>query len=320
MSKEVIFFLIVFCSMIVYNPVQTCGCAKFTYKPYMESNKYLARLPDSKKLNNLAFIGTHLSLSYNAEDEKLRTQELNIEQQLKYGIRVLDISVRPSKSKYFKIIASHTYLNLKLHNILFVTDKFLDDNPGEFIIMFIQSEHTAVPNATINNCKIIDNYIDDVWGGWRLVKNWDLNDPIGMYRNRILLASADPSFFECAFNINTRCAIDNQVNQRVDSHIYNIHHIQAFILQSVLNSLITSRHCNIIDISVSDNDRRDIVKDGGYKIGNTCVRPVNHLMTEMFQFSKRALTIVLADYVTQELIDKINDKNFRNSSWRGGWE
>ncbi|CAG5095599.1 Protein of unknown function [Cotesia congregata] len=46
----------------------------------------------------------------------------------------------------------------------------------------------------------------------------------------------------------------------------------------------------------------------------------NSQTSESFERNHRSLTVVLAYFVTQELIDKINDCNFDNSSWRSGWD
>ncbi|XP_057334293.1 uncharacterized protein LOC130673334 [Microplitis mediator] len=296
-------------------------CPVQSYKPYLERVKFLVRLPDDKKLHNLVLIGTHSSLSYLINDEESQTQDLNIAQQLKYGIRVLDLGVRP-KSNLFKISSESTPTDIDFSDALSNIDNFLDTNPGEFIIMFIRQVYPMDIDVTKSNCEILNHYISNSAGGKRLVKNWRLNDTIGHHRGKILLATWGEAFGECTFYLKRKCLIQNDdLTYRSKNRVYNLQDKWSRISKLLRNSYIKYSQCLINDISFSDglNSRRAIAKDGGYFLNNSCAIPLNHAMSTNFLYSYLALNIIMADFVTQELIDEMNDSNFLTSDWRSGW-
>ncbi|XP_057334461.1 uncharacterized protein LOC130673463 [Microplitis mediator] len=323
--KELFAFSVINFSVISNNFVESCSmqCRKFTYKPYLERVSYLVKLPDYKKLNDLALIGTHLSFSYSASKTYAITQDLNIVQQLKYGIRVLDIGIRP-QFNIFEVQAEYAKTNVKFSDVLTTIDKFLDYNPGEFIIMFLRQNYPSDFGVTLSNCEILNYYIKSSDGaGKRLVKNWKLTDTIGKHRGKILLASLDYSFKNCTFDVNRQCYIQNDdVIYRKSYTTINTKDKLKHITETLKASYSKSYKCYINDISFFDIhfDRRIVARDGGYDYQQSCPMPLNYVMTQRFANPHRALIIVMADYPSQELMDKINDSNFRNSSWRSGWE
>ncbi|XP_008561140.1 1-phosphatidylinositol phosphodiesterase-like [Microplitis demolitor] len=292
-------------------------CKTYVYKPYVQRIKYLARLPDYTKLDELALIGTHSSLSYSAAEIEFQTQDLNLAQQLKYGIRVLDIGVHP-QINLFKICSNNAEYKIRFDQVLFEIDEFLDDNPSEFIIILIRQVYPPAFDVSKSNCDIISFYADFIIGGRRIVTKWRLEDTIGQYRGKILLAGFDGSFRGCTFDIRNNCKIQNDYNTITKNNIYNTDDKWMVIIPMINHSHSNSYRCYINDISFYNgiNSRRVIAKDGGYYCNNVCASPLNHLMATYFYKTYNVLSIVLADFVTQELIDKINNQNFFNQSWR----
>ncbi|XP_008554079.1 uncharacterized protein LOC103575877 [Microplitis demolitor] len=297
--------------LVSNNLVETCGCQPRSYKPYLERPKFLVKLANSHKLNDLALIGTHSSFSYNLPNKEVQTQDLNIVQQLKYGIRVLDISVRPQ----FNVFEIYPFNYSKIFNLddaIEIANKFLDSNPGELIIMYINQDHPSTYDITLSNCDIMNFYINDISNGKRLVKNWQLNDTIGQHRGKILLASTDHSFDNCTLYLKDHCLIqNNKVIQKTTKSI-TIEAKWWHIYQLRLKSSTGSYKCYINDLSLFDgiHNRHQIARDGGFTYLNGCAKPLNDQLTKFFTNSHRALSIVLADYPTQELMDTINNSNF----------
>ncbi|XP_008561141.1 1-phosphatidylinositol phosphodiesterase-like [Microplitis demolitor] len=297
-------------------------CKKFIYKPYIERIKFLVRLPDTKKLCELALIGTHSSLSYSVSENKYQTQDLNLAQQLKYGIRVFDISVRLRSN----IIESYSYYaetNVRFDGFLLEAEEFLDDNPGEFIIILIRQVYPPEFDVTRSHCDIINFYIRHVIGGRRIVTKWRLEDSIGQHRGKILLSSFDDSFSECAFDIRKNCKLQSNVTSKIKRHNYSVQDKWHDILTLIKDSHVENYKCFLNEIHFNDGsfNHFSIAKEGGDFNSSLCVsHPINEMMEYYFENPHRALIIVVADFVTQELMDKINDSNFPDSSWRIGWE
>ncbi|XP_057335145.1 uncharacterized protein LOC130673949 [Microplitis mediator] len=298
-------------------------CKKFWYKTYLERVKYLVRLPNHKKINDLALIGTHSSLSYDVNDERSKTQDMNIQQQLKYGVRVFDIGIR-SESNLFEIYSNDVPTNIKFWDALFDFNHFLDNNPGEFIILFIRQVYLLQYEITQQNCDILNFYKENFVGGKRLVKNWQLSDTIGQHRGKILLASLDYSFYDCTLILRGECLLqdDHVIYERTKVR-RNLTAKWNSVYKTIQASYFESYKCYINDISYWDgiNSRRVIARDGNYEDDNRgCPMPLNYMMAQHFENPHSGLIIVMADYPPQELIDKVNDSNFPNSSWRSGWE
>ncbi|XP_057327159.1 uncharacterized protein LOC130668744 [Microplitis mediator] len=319
--------------MAPYNLVETCGggCKVRTYKPYLERIKYLVRLPNDKKLGTLALIGTHSSLSYNVDSGRSKTQDLTISQQLKYGIRVLDIGIRP-QSNLFKIYTEYGTTDTEFSDTLSKIDDFLDDNPGEFIIALLHQVYPSAYDVTESNCAILDDYIHTFSAGKRLVKNWQLDDTIGQHRGKVLIASMGNSFSGCSFDLNCQCLIQNddilhiiktkaQTKSKKTKVLFDLQDKWAAIHHLIRDSLKKPRKCYLNDISYWDgvHNRRAISREGNYAYKENCSMALNHIVTEYFENPRQTFIIVMADYPTQELMDKINDSNFPNSSWRSGW-
>lgn len=287
-------------------------CHKFTYRPYIERTKYLVRLPNSLQLAKLSLIGSKSSLSSILPDEQ-RSQDLTLKQQLKYGVRVFDVEVSTDDSlAKFIITSSSLEINLDFDDLLEEFDGFLDDNPGELVILFLRSFDAD------NNCEVMSRYYNFRKAGRRLVDNWKLKDTLGTHRGGILLATLDPSFGKCAVDLN-KCevqsdsTVDNEGNLKIKWR--NIHRF-------MVKSQRVDKQCFINDISFRDkeNSRRTVARDAGYYSDGNCRRPINDILAYEFKRPRKGLAILFADFLTQELIDKINDANFPNSNWRIGWD
>ncbi|CAD6225933.1 GSCOCG00005800001-RA-CDS [Cotesia congregata] len=144
----------------------------------MERIKYLSRLPHSRKLKDLALIGTHQSLAYTANLDRLQTQDFDIFRQLKHGIRVLHVEVHQT-SNSFNIILFGNKIYVTFSDLLKTIDHFLTHNPWEFVILLLEIKFELKSDEPKRNCDIIDHYINTAEGGRRLVKNWGPNDTIG---------------------------------------------------------------------------------------------------------------------------------------------
>ncbi|CAG5076063.1 Protein of unknown function [Cotesia congregata] len=68
-----------------------------------------------------------------------------------------------------------------------------------------------------------------------------------------------------------------------------------------------------------ENSRRAVALEAGYRFDGICRRPLNDILAYEFKRPKKGFAILFADFLTQELIDKVNDANFPNPNWRIGW-
>ncbi|CAG5099458.1 Protein of unknown function [Cotesia congregata] len=159
----------------------------------------------------------------------------------------------------------------------------------------------------MSDCEIIDQYESGI-NGWRLRKNWTLliRDSIGMHRGRILLARGNYRFAECTVNLNKQCLIQSFKNSRwsFKNIDYKWQEIQKFKRDKPRVFILIMNVLSTIWESYSE----ETVKIGITHI-NGCSLPLNYRMACYFVNSYCGLTIVIADFPPQELINRISDSN-----------
>jgi 1-phosphatidylinositol phosphodiesterase len=111
-------------------------CSQEFPKYYEDS--WLTKVPD-KLISELSIPGTHDSGCRN-HLAFCQTQSYSITTQLKGGIRFLDIRCRHIKN-VFAIHHGLVYCGLMFGDVLNECKNFLDENPGEAIIMRVQEEY-----------------------------------------------------------------------------------------------------------------------------------------------------------------------------------
>jgi len=144
-------------------------------------------LSDSFKISELSLPGTHSSATWNRDYAQIKTQNKNIEEQLKNGIRFFDIGLRntdkfgrDSEDDFFlydKGLSLGSYKNLVMKPI----ERFLKENPSELIFMSIRDEGNG-----LNIDKLDKQFLSQNPFYGNKVK---VNNPIGHLRGKIILVN-----------------------------------------------------------------------------------------------------------------------------------
>ncbi|CAD6204020.1 GSCOCT00013996001.2-RA-CDS [Cotesia congregata] len=296
--------------------VETCfrKCPDYinTLKGNENRERFITYLSDSLKLRDLALIGTRYSASYITYIPRYKTQDRPIDLQLISGVRVLDSAVWSSSDEFY-LYKWAKYL-MTFDEFLGPINSFLTANPGEFVITLIHEEHKRGADVTKSNCEIVRSYCS-LSNGHRIVTNWSLEDTIGQHRGKILLAGLDSSFDDCALSIASNCQVqDTETSVDSSSKIEDKWiDIQKFHDRSYRKD---SGHCfvNFMADKPDTNTWKMAVK-GGTSTRNGCEAPLNVRMASYFSNPHRALIMVMADYVTQNLIDSILSSNFKGDTF-----
>ncbi|TDQ55092.1 phosphatidylinositol-specific phospholipase C [Actinorugispora endophytica] len=154
---------------------------------------WMGRLPDSANLAGLSIPGTHDSMAFDSSIISL-TQDSDLPEQLRAGVRALDIRTRHYRDS-FPIHHGSEYLHADFADVVRDTTDFLRDNPTETVLMRIRSEHTEAENtrsfeATLNwyvedNPDTRDRLRDHLW---RPPAGYDGRVPdLGETRGRIVI-------------------------------------------------------------------------------------------------------------------------------------
>lgn len=293
-------FVILILNLLTINPIEGCSskkCRKYHYQQFTDLSKYITNLRGGRKLNNLALVETHDSVTYNIVWH--RTQEMDLSDQLVNGIRVWELGLRVESNK-LKIHTILHDLKMTFERAIEIMRAFLKKNPGEIGFSFIYS----VNSSETNFCQVLNGYLhanDDL-----LVKDWSLNDTIEMHRGKMLLGTiGDRVFSQCVKNLEPECRLSSQ--GRVS--IFGERQIQA--KQRELRRLQEASFFEDYQcfISFLSGDFMDSSYEMAVRGTKQCDEPINHFMADYFENSHRGLIILKAAFPTANLVNQVYHSN-----------
>ncbi|KAL5611683.1 hypothetical protein BROUX41_000739 [Berkeleyomyces rouxiae] len=110
---------------------------------------WMQRLPDDVEISALSIPGTHDSMTFflGGKDkyDKNQCQNANLKQQLESGIRYIDISARRDHSE-IRGYAGNDLIFKYLGDVLLTIMDFLDEHPGEGLIMRLHRDSWPIDN------------------------------------------------------------------------------------------------------------------------------------------------------------------------------
>ncbi|UXI70138.1 phosphatidylinositol-specific phospholipase C domain-containing protein [Tahibacter amnicola] len=128
-----------------------------------------------RRLKDLSLPGTHDTMAYNVSfplADIAQTQTMPLATQLAAGVRVLDIRCRRIDNK-FTMHHGAVYLHANFDDVLQTVARFLQQHPGETVLMRIKEEHEPA-NSSMSFPEIFDTYANDPrYSGYF----WKSNDP-----------------------------------------------------------------------------------------------------------------------------------------------
>ncbi|XP_074111267.1 1-phosphatidylinositol phosphodiesterase-like [Cotesia typhae] len=284
-------------------------CPNYHYKPHSTHAEFLTLLPDDRNMSDIALVGTQSS----AIDSH---QSLSINDQLEFGVRVFDITVRPFSDE-LAVYDDLVFAYQTFGDILDVFVQFLVDHPEEFLIVLMNQAHIMPYNTSKSVCQILETYLKP-----NMLKIWSLNAKIKEYRGKILFATInDWSFNDCVVHLGSRCLVssDFRVNDG-DVEDLALEEIKAIEFMKLQDASFLENHKCFINIVALKNRKGSIT----YKVaieglgGSYCSMPMNVRVANTFVNPHRALIILLTDFPTQELIKHVinsNNHNYSKNVW-----
>lgn len=107
--------------------------------------RWMTALRDDTKLSELSIPGTHDTMSFHGGDI-VQTQSLSLANQLRSGVRVLDIRCRHIENT-FAIHHGPVFQKAFFGDVVNAVSQFLAENPGETVLMRIKEEHKPERNS-----------------------------------------------------------------------------------------------------------------------------------------------------------------------------
>lgn len=278
------------------------GKIRYTYTP----NMWLKNIPDSRKLNTLAFVGTRDPPTFEPSDKNL-PRLLPLSDKLTVGIRVFDMGVRRINND-FAMYNSSFSMRAQFKNLVNTIKTFLNDNPKEFIIMIIHAESTAM-KSTLSECEILRTKYVEKYPNL-FVENWSLDDTVGQHRGKILLLQKSPEFMGCTTSIS--CVVRDQQQDNIANDM-GAHFSYARELQAEVNK--QNSKCYLFYLTTN----RELPYPKNYTAYQKIefMRQYNELdipetfgaMIDIFNNTKNAFYILVADLPTIDVLNKVIESN-----------
>lgn len=155
----------------------------------MNANEWIGFYPDDAVLSELILFGTHdagtFRLDCGPKSSVAQCQDLNFEEQLKWGVRVFDC--RLSENMNFFHGESYCYTDWKEFASTCIS--FLQNNPREFVVAMIKAENAEGPGSVYNSN--FQSVVDKLGRDYFLFEKDLLNQPISRFRGKIVIVTRD---------------------------------------------------------------------------------------------------------------------------------
>ncbi|MBH3426971.1 phosphatidylinositol-specific phospholipase C [Pseudomonas alkylphenolica] len=130
---------------------------------FTDKSRWMKSIRDDVQLSELALPGTHDSATFDVSlfpvvDDIVVTQTLNFDEQLRYGIRVLDLRIRRT-GDVFALHHGPVFLDKMFGSALRSVERFLQANPSETVLFRVKEEHAADSNVTASLVEVFDHYM-----------------------------------------------------------------------------------------------------------------------------------------------------------------
>lgn len=153
----------------------------------VSGDRWMAALPPTLCLDQLTIPGSHNAAALHG-GRWAACQQMGIDEQLRAGIRYLDIRVRLHHGR-FDIHHGHVFQKLTLDEVLDGCREFLRHHPTESVLLSLKQEHSHVGASQLAAA----------WAALRrdfpgLVHDSRRTPTVGQARGRVVLVSRDPGF------------------------------------------------------------------------------------------------------------------------------
>ncbi len=261
-----------------------------------EHKLWLTGVPNHIKVSQLSLPGTHDSITYKSSYPFVQTQALSLTEQLKSGIRVLDIRVQVADGK-FAVHHGSFYLHRMFGSVLDEVRSFLNKHKGEVVFMRISKTGGSVGN----HAKILQNYISKhPTYFWKNSSSRIKNPTVGEIRGKIVILRKDgwipsvygimyPEHFQDRYSIGYKTSKD-EVKSVSDKIKY-------------AKKLLSSTNKNPKDLAIN------YLSATGIKKGlspQDIAKKVNPAISKYINTShKKQIGMIMMDFPGGKLIDRI---------------
>lgn len=263
---------------------------------------WMKNLDDSLLISDMAIPGTHDSGAlHSIFDVAGKCQDLNIKQQLKVGVRFLDIRLR-LKNNELEVVHSFVEQKSSFESVLKDINDFIEQNDSEFLIVSIKQDESPV-NSNIN---FDDKVITDISKYKSILLDTILPTTLGEARGNIYILNrftnkeiGIPAYSNwqdsTTFNLNNLHIQDNYCINDFNTKKNDI--IEAFNYSKNNNNLVLNFTSCYLDDAFPPS------------YAGTIAKKVNKWLDRYLETEEDISGIIIIDFATSKLVKKIYMEN-----------
>lgn len=290
---------------LVLTAVLTAASLLPIEKSVQDNSQWMAGLPDDTALNTLTIPGTHDSGAlYSFAGVSGKCQSVPIDQQLKMGVRFLDIRLKLVKNE-LNVVHSFVDQKLTLSEVLKDITKFIRENPTEFLLVSFKEDDSPVKSDVSFTARL-----EEMLGEYDgiIVPDRELPGTLGEMRGKIYILARyrDASLGIPAYH-GWQDSTDFDLNRMHIQDHYEISDIavkQSDILAAIDKA--DSRQYSIVLNFTS------CYLDHGFPPtwAAAPARTINPWLIQLCRTAESCSGIFVCDYITSELAAALIERNF----------
>ncbi len=271
-----------------------------------DASDWMSNLSDETALAALSIPGTHDSgATHSIADVAGKCQALSIEEQLKCGVRFFDIRLKLVKDS-FRIVHSFVDQKTTFLSVLNEMIRFLEENPSEFLLLSIKEDDAAVDAIGSFNTVLETLLLEDESGV--ICTDRHLPNNVKDARGKIFIIAryADstigiPAYY--GWLDSTSFALDELYVQ--DNYAISDVKIKLMDIQSAFYVANKMEHALVLNFT-------SCYLTSGFPptYAATPARKINAWLNQNLSSTQGPLGVLVCDFITSELAQKIIGRNF----------
>ena len=295
-----------YCTVLLLSIVLTLVAVMPMQASNSDGSQWMQALDNNAKLNSLTIVGTHDSgARHSIADVAGKCQTLSIKQQLKIGVRFLDIRLQMVDNK-LNVVHSFVDQMTKFDDVLADMAAFVRDNPSEFLIVSLKEDASA-KRSNLDFAYVLEEMLLSYA---EVSKSQTLPETVGEARGKIhVLARYGgssiglPCYFgwadDASFALGDVYIQDNYYISTTEEKLADIHNTYLVAQEQTYALVLNYTSCYFasgfppiyagLPAHAINRDTQQVVADG----------------------TNGPLGVIVCDFVTTDLANAIIGRNFR---------
>ena len=270
----------------------------------LDGSNWMSQLNGDLELNQVSIPGSHDSgATHSIGDVAGKCQSLSVGEQLKIGVRFFDIRLQQRKG-VLHLVHSFVDQNLRFDDVVSEFSAFLDQNPTEFLLISIKEDADPV-GSTVDFATAVKTALEK--RKERVNFGNSLPSTVGQARGKMHILSRFNGDFGFAVHSGWRDSTSFEVNGAFVQDNYCISDENAKIndIIACFKESATQKHVLTLNFT-------SCYFDYGFPplYAGSTAKIINAWLLENLDSHQGCLGVVISDFVTSELVQKVYRRNY----------